>query len=208
MEGKFIVFEGLDGSGKTTQIHHLEQHLRQRGQTVDITAEPTVSALGGIIRDALCDYTHRSSAEIAALFMADRVQHNVNPVWGLQRLLSQGHTVLCDRYYYSSMAYQGALSDWDWVADMNLSCPEIRKPDLCIFLDVDYERSLQRMTEGGRVYLEIYENRESLLRTRRSYYRVFEQLKERDRIVIIDASRSVDAVAQEVAAAVDDLFKE
>lgn len=208
MDGKFIVFEGLDGSGKTTQIHLLEEHLRKNGHTVDVTAEPTVSALGGLIRDALCDFTHRSSGEIAALFMADRVQHNMNPVWGLQKLLDSGRTVLCDRYYYSSMAYQGTVSDWDWVADMNLNSPEIRKPDLCIFLDVDYERSLRRMEEGNRLYLEIYENAESLLATRRSYFRAFEQLKDRDRIVIVDAARSIEEVAADVAAAADALFEE
>ncbi len=206
MEGKFIVMEGLDGSGKTTQLRLLEEHLQKRGQVVDVTAEPTVSALGGMLRDALCDYTHRSSCEIAALFMADRVQHNVNPVWGIQKLLGLGHTVLCDRYYYSSMAYQGSLCDWDWVADMNLNCPEIRKPDLCIFLDVDYARSLERMQSGNRTYLEIYENAESLLKTRQSYFRAFEQLRERDNIVIIDAARSVEEVAAEVMAAADALF--
>ena len=208
MDGKFIVFEGLDGSGKTTQIRMLEQHLQQLGHAVDVTAEPTVSALGGMIRDALCDFTHRSSGEIAALFMADRVQHNVNPVWGIQKLLSQGRTVLCDRYYYSSMAYQGSLSDWDWVADMNLNSPEIRKPDLCIFLDVDYERSLNRMESGNRVYLEIYENAEMLITTRKSYFRAFEQLKGRDNIVIIDATRSIEEVAADIARAADMLFDE
>lgn len=208
MDGKFIVFEGLDGSGKTTQIQLLEQHLQKQGHAVVVTAEPTVSALGGMIRDALCDYTHRSTAEIAALFMADRVQHNVNPVWGIQKLLSQGHTVLCDRYYYSSMAYQGSLSDWDWVADMNLRSPEIRKPDLCIFLDVDYERSLNRMESGNRVYLEIYENSEMLIQTRKSYFRAFEQLKGRDNIVIIDATRSIEEVAADIAGAADRLFDE
>ena len=206
MDGKFIVFEGLDGSGKTTQIRMLEQHLQQLGHAVDVTAEPTVSALGGMIRDALCDFTHRTSGEIAALFMADRVQHNVNPVWGIQKLLAQGRTVLCDRYYYSSMAYQGSLSDWDWVADMNLNSPEIRRPDLCIFLDVDYERSLNRMESGNRVYLEIYENAEMLITTRKSYFRAFEQLRDRDNIVIVDAARSIEEVAADVAEAADALF--
>ncbi len=206
MDGKFIVMEGLDGSGKTTQLRLLEEHLSGKGLIVDVTAEPTVSTLGGMIRDALSGYIRRTDCEIAALFAADRVQHNVNPVWGIEKLLSQGRTVLCDRYYYSSMAYQGTLTDWDWVAGMNLNSPQIRKPDLCIFLDVDYERSMARMNSGNRTYLEIYENPEMLIATRKSYYRAFEQLKDRDNIVIIDAARSIEEVAAAVAKAADTLF--
>ena len=87
--------------------------------------------------------------------MADRVQHNVNPVWGIQKMLASGFDVICDRYYYSSMAYQGTVTDPDWVERINLDCPEIRRPDLCVFLDVDYERCRRRMEEG-RAFLEIY----------------------------------------------------
>ena len=205
MAGKFIVFEGLDGSGKSTQIRCLEQRLREMGRRVDVTAEPTVSALGGLVRDALSGFTPRSGGEIAALFMADRVQHNVNPVWGIQKMLASGFDVICDRYYYSSMAYQGTVTDPDWVERINLECPEIRRPDLCIFLDVDYERCRRRMEEG-RAFLEIYENEASMIATRRRYYAVFEELKERDRIAVIDADRPVEEVAEDVFRAVLPLF--
>lgn len=205
MAGKFIVFEGLDGSGKSTQIRCLEQRLREMGRRVDVTAEPTVSALGGLVRDALSGFTPRSGGEIAALFMADRVQHNVNPVWGIQKMLASGFDVICDRYYYSSMAYQGTVTDPDWVERINLECPEIRRPDLCVFLDVDYERCRRRMEEG-RAFLEIYENEASMIATRRRYYAVFEELKERDRIAVIDAGRPVEEVAEDVFRAVLPLF--
>ena len=205
MAGKFIVFEGLDGSGKSTQIRCLEQRLRDMGRRVDVTAEPTVSALGGLVRDALSGFTPRSGGEIAALFMADRVQHNVNPVWGIQKMLASGFDVICDRYYYSSMAYQGTVTDPDWVERINLDCPEIRRPDLCVFLDVDYERCRRRMEEG-RAFLEIYENEASMIATRRRYYAVCEELKERDRIAVIDADRPVEEVAEDVFRAVLPLF--
>ena len=205
MAGKFIVFEGLDGSGKSTQIRCLEQRLRDMGRRVDVTAEPTISALGGLVRDALSGFTPRSGGEIAALFMADRVQHNVNPVWGIQKMLASGFDVICDRYYYSSMAYQGTVTDPDWVERINLDCPEIRRPDLCVFLDVDYERCRRRMEEG-RAFLEIYENEASMIATRRRYYAGFEELKERDRIAGIDAGRPVEEVAEDVFRAVLPLF--
>lgn len=70
------------------------------GPAVAETAEPTSSTTGGLIRDALCGFTPRTGAEIAALFMADRVAHNVNPVWGIGRMLLEGKDVVCDRYYH------------------------------------------------------------------------------------------------------------
>ena len=96
MNGKFIVIEGLDGSGKTTQLTALAQNLRALGYAVAETAEPTASTTGGLARDALSGFTPRTGAEIAALFMADRVAHNVNPINGIGKLLSEGRVVLCD----------------------------------------------------------------------------------------------------------------
>ena len=197
MEGKFIVFEGLDGSGKSTQIRLLAERLRAMGRSVAVTAEPTSSAIGGLVRDALSGFTPRSGAEIAALFMADRVQHNVNPVWGIRTLLAQGRDVICDRYYYSSLAYQGTVTDPDWVRRMNLDCPEIRRPDLCVFLDVDLERCRQRMA-ADRAFLEIYENEASLAATRQRYYELFRALEGTDTVCVVDAVRPPEEVAEDV----------
>lgn len=201
MNGKFIVIEGLDGSGKTTQLHALAANLRALGRTVAETAEPTTNATGGLIRDALSGFTPRTGAEIAALFMADRVAHNVNPVNGIQKQLADGRDVLCDRYYYSSLAYQGTVTDPEWVYHINIDCPEIRKPDLCIFLDLSDEECLRRM-EQGRSYREIYENENSLLAVRRRYYEIFRRLEHRDSICIIDAARTPEEVAADVLSAV------
>ena len=100
MQAKFIVFEGLDGSGKSTQIRLLEERLTKLGRRVAVTAEPTVSATGGLVRDALCAFTPRTGAEIAALFAADRVAHNTNHVCGIEKMMRDGRDVICDRYYY------------------------------------------------------------------------------------------------------------
>ena len=122
-KGRFIVFEGIDGSGKTTQIRLLAEHLKRAGRKVHITAEPTTSVSGGLLRDALCGARKRSPGELAALFLLDRINHNVCPVNGIEKLTSDGYDVICDRYYYSSLAYQGRQTDYRWVADMNLNCP-------------------------------------------------------------------------------------
>ena len=206
MNGKFIVIEGLDGSGKTTQIRALCRKLRQMGRSVAETAEPTTNATGGLIRDALTGFTPRTGTEIAALFMADRVAHNVNPVNGIGVLLAGGNDVVCDRYYYSSLAYQGIVSDPDWVFHINIDCPEIRKPDLCVFLDLDDEACMRRM-EAGRAYREIYENENTLLAVRKRYFAAFERLRGRDNIVIVNADRTPEEVAEDVFAAVREILE-
>ena len=131
--GRFIVFEGIDGAGKSTQIQLLAERLRGQGRRVYCTAEPTESVSGGMLRDALGGVSKRTTCEMAAMFVLDRIFHNVNPVNGIEKMLADGVDVICDRYYYSSLAYQGSLIDGNWVQDMNLNCPEIRIPDLCIF---------------------------------------------------------------------------
>lgn len=197
--GRFIVFEGLDGSGKSTQIKLLEEKLKLTGRRVYCTAEPTNnSATGGLIRDTLSNNYKRDATELAALFLADRIAHNVNPVWGIKKFLDNGIDVICDRYYYSSFAYQGLGTSLNWIMDMNLNCPEIAKPDLCIFLDVDYKRCKARVDEE-RPHLEIFESDESIMAaTRTQFYEVFKLLNNVEYIQIIDANRSVNAVADEI----------
>ena len=196
-KGRFIVFEGIDGAGKSTQIQLLKESLQAEGRRVYCTAEPTESVSGGLLRDALGGVSKRTTCELAAMFVLDRIFHNVNPVHGIEKMLAEGIDVICDRYYYSSLAYQGSDTDFTWVRDMNLNCPEIRTPDVCIFLDLTPEQSMARI-EGGRVTKEIYETDEKLTRVRNQFYRVFEELKERDRIEIVDASRSIEEIHQEI----------
>ena len=207
MDAKFIVIEGLDGSGKTTQIRLLSKRLKELGRSVAETAEPTAGATGGLIRDALSGFTPRTGTEIAALFMADRVAHNVNPVNGINAMLAQGRDVISDRYYYSSLAYQGVVSDPDWVFHINVDCPEIRKPDLCVFLDLDDEACIRRM-EQGRSYREIYENENTLIAVRRRYFDAFRRLEGRDNIVIVNADRTPEEVAEDIFAAVSAVLDE
>lgn len=195
--GKFIVFEGIDGAGKTTQINLLANYLREQGRSVYCTAEPTETVSGGLLRDALSGATRRTICEMAAMFVFDRINHNVNPVNGIQKMLADGFDVICDRYYYSSLAYQGSGTDPEWVGNMNLNCPEIMRPDVCIFLDLTPEQSMARINRN-RATQEIYENVEKLTQVRNQFYRVFEDLKDRDNIQIVDAYRSVEEIHQSI----------
>ncbi len=203
-DGRFIVFEGIDGAGKTTQIGLLEQYLRGQGRQVWCTAEPTDSVTGGLLRDALSGAVPRTACEMAALFALDRIHHNVRPVCGIGAMLRGGRDVICDRYYYSSMAYQGSETDPDWVRRMNLDCPEIRRPDLCIFLDLTPEQSMERIRRG-RVSQEIYETQERLETVRERFLQVITALRGRDRIEIVNAARPPEAVQADIRALVDRL---
>lgn len=202
--GLFIVFEGIDGAGKTTQIELLKKALSQRGRRVYCTAEPTESVTGGLLREALCGIHKRTAGELAAMFVTDRIFHNVNPVNGIEKMLSDGIDVICDRYYYSSLAYQGSETDYEWVRSMNLNCPEIRRPDLCVFLDLTPEQSMERINKG-RVTQEIYENAERLESVRQKFYAVFESLKERENIAVVNAYATVEQVHQSILGHVDAL---
>ena len=191
--GRFIVFEGIDGAGKTTQIDLLTKYLQSKGRRVYRTAEPTESVSGGLLRDALSGVSKRTACEMAAMFVLDRIFHNVNSVNGIEKMLADGVDVICDRYYYSSLAYQGSETDEKWVRDMNLNCPEIRRPDVCICLDLTPEQSMARI-DCGRVTHEIYETTERLTRVRNQFYRVFEMLKERDNICIVNAAGTIEEI--------------
>ena len=203
--GNFNVVEGIDGAGKTTQISLLTAWLKSRGRAVHTTAEPTNSTIGGIIRDALEGLTEKTACEMTALFVADRIFHNTNPVSGIRNILASGQDVICDRYYYSTLAYQGSMTDYDWVSALNLQCPDILKPDLCVFLDLKPEVSLDRIARNRSV-TEIYENIDTLKKVRDQFFNVFEQLKSRDRICVIDAGGTVEEVSESIIRAVSDLF--
>ncbi|MBQ8396523.1 MAG: dTMP kinase, partial [Oscillospiraceae bacterium] len=155
-KGKFIVIEGLDGSGKGTQIVMLAEYLKANGIQYALTAEPTEHATGGLVRDTLCGLTKRTPAELAGLFLSDRIAHCSNPVYGMKNLLEKGINVICDRYYYSSFAYQGMDTDLEWCMRANMDCPDVLKPDVCIFLDVPPAVCDERISKG-RAAREIYE---------------------------------------------------
>ncbi len=194
----FIVFEGIDGAGKTTQIGLLADKLKQAGLDPVVTAEPTGMETGRAIRRVLSGALQKTPTQVAAMFVQDRIDHNVDPEQGIEGLLSAGKAVICDRYYYSSLAYQGSLTDFDWVMAANCNCPEIRHPDLCIFLDLSPEESMRRITRD-REQVEIYEKAETLTKFRARYMEVFDRLRARgEKIEIIDASGSIEQTASAI----------
>ena len=202
MKNKFIAVEGLDGSGKSTQIKMLASALEKSGEKVYVTAEPTYYETGAYIRRILSESLDKNMYLQGALFLADRLEHITHPEHGIKKYLDEGYTVICDRYYYSSFAYQGTASDMDWVMNINLRCPEILTPDLCIFLDVNPATCKERI-DTGRNSAELYEKSVELMNGIRSnFLDVFSKLEGRENIKIIDANRGLEEIQADIIKAV------
>lgn len=207
--GRLIVFEGLDGTGKSTQIALLAETLRQRGQTVFTDAEPSALPTGRFLRRLLAGEFPSSPWATAALFLADRINQNVAPETGIIPRLQTGATVLLDRYYYSTFAYQGYETDMGWTMDAHFGCPELTRPDLTLFLTMAPEKCVARIQANRRANeMEIYETVEKLTAVSRQFDAVFTALKDRDNIVYIDADGTVEEVRARILAAVDAAFEE
>ena len=204
-KGKFIVFEGIDGSGKTTQAKLLAERLEREGVAVTLTAEPTSLPSGKALREALGGRVKKSECEMAVMFVEDRIAHNIDKESGINSLIDAGITVICDRYYYSTLAYQGHSTDYEWVKSMNLCCPDIRKPDMCIYVDLLPHQSLERISKG-RDSVEIYENEETLTKVRQQFLSVIEDVGKEDNIRIVDGYRTMEEVAYDIYAAVSRIF--
>ena len=174
--GKFIVFEGLDGSGLSTQAGLLKDSMEKEGAAVYLTKEPTAGPIGAMIRLALgrrlifSDADHSDDAIIALLFAADRMDHLSTDV--IPKLEAGVH-VICDRYYLSTFAYQSRSMDLEWLRCLHSRCIQ---PDLTILLDVSPKVSCQRIAEH-RWHVEIYEQEEILQGVRRRYHEIAAQLR-------------------------------
>lgn len=191
----FIVFEGLDGSGTTTQVDRIAQKLRAQKIACLTTFEPSQGPIGVMIRQALRRrlmlpggeaLDHRS---LALLFAADRIDHLravVEPALALEQV------VISDRYVHSSLAYQGATLDQRWVDAINA---QARTADLVIWLDVPVEECLRRMAvRGGE--RELFEAEATLRDVQQRYEQAIHLRPER--VVRVDGTGSEEEVAARI----------
>lgn len=206
-KGKFIVIEGLDGSGKTTQTKILAEKLQAKGINVVNHAEPTGGEYGKMCREVLSGAKKCTKSQLALLFTADRIDHNVNEADGINMHIDKGDTIICDRYYYSTLAYQGVDVGMEWLRSLNLGCEDIRKPDLCIFLDLTPEKSMERIYANRTAdQIEIYETQDYLTSIRKRFYNCLDSLKENENIVVINADGTIEEVAEKIENAVDMIY--
>jgi len=193
----FIAFEGIDGSGKSTQVKLLTEKLIAAGHKVYSTFEPTDSPIGSLIRNIFKGRMAADHKTIAALNVADRLDHLHNQINGLLKKLEEGYTIITDRYYFSSYAYHGVHVDIDWVIAANTLSAATLKPDLNIFIDVDPEVSMQRLN-STRGTIELYETLDNLKQVRAKFLEAFEKLKDEEKIVTINGNQTVAAIAEDI----------
>jgi dTMP kinase len=190
--GLFVVFEGIDGTGKSTQVHLLAEKLRQLGFAVVATREPTDSLFGQKIRELFVDRAAVTREEELALFIADREQH-VKEV--IAPALAAGCVVISDRYYLSTVAYQGANGlDPEYILHRNENFPV---PDMAIILEIDPARGIKRIRDQRQEHPNSFEEETNLQKVAT----IFSEMPQ-DYIERISGSGSIENVHHQVLNAV------
>ena len=195
--GKFIVFEGIDGSGKSTQIQLLTERLKKEGIYCYTTMEPTDSPIGSLIHQIMTGRIKTDNKAIAALFVADRMDHLLNDVNGIVAKISEGTTVISDRYYFSSYAYHSIDMPMDWVIQANELNRNLLQPTVSLFIDVDPDIAIKRIAKN-RVHQELFEKKSRLVRVREKYYEAFKKLEDVENVIIVDGNQSQEVIAEEI----------
>lgn len=205
MSGLFFTFEGVEGCGKSTQIACLEESLRSRGVQVVVTREPGGTPIAETIRKVILDTDHAAMADTTELLLyaAARAQHVAERI---RPALEAGRVVLCDRFADSTTAYQGGgrKIPADLLQDLNRIATQGLAPHRTFLLDLPAEEGLLRIRARGdrdRIEQESLAFHEDV---RRAYLRL--AMAEPSRIQVLDASRSVEACAEEILAGVDELL--
>jgi len=197
MEGKFIVFEGIDKSGKETQAKMLYDYLHKKAIPVIYTEEPTdKNAIGRLVKKWLVGQaTINSGQAITLLYTADRYEHLkkvINPA------LNVGKNVICDRFFYSTIAYESSIFgvDKEWIRSLH---KDMRKPDVVIFIDIDPEISLKRERSTPNDRLEKVE----LLKKVREAYK---EMVNEERFFVVKGDRPKEEVFRDVCLVINRIF--
>ncbi|MBX5483624.1 MAG: dTMP kinase [Myxococcaceae bacterium] len=201
--GAFIVLEGLDGAGTTTQAERLARALGDRGHRVRVTRQPSDGPIGTMVRQALTGRLVLPNGAgpltedtLALLFAADRLDHLAAVI---EPALARGEIVLCDRYVLSSLAYQGSALPPAWVEQINARA---RRPDLTLFLEVDARTAARRRAVRGHD-AELFEADERQRRIARQYRAAIRRRASSERIVRIDGGQPIEAVTAAALAEIE-----
>ncbi|MEM4152572.1 MAG: dTMP kinase [Candidatus Pacearchaeota archaeon] len=196
----FIVFDGIDGNGKTTQVQLLKEYLEKKGFEIFLTSEPSKGEYGQKIENILRrkEAAHLSREKWLELFTLDR-KENVHEIIGA---LKEGKIVICDRYYYSTLAYQLPEETWQSYASKFL------KPNIAFIIDVPAEIALKRLEEKYKITGEkkaFFEKLRILKEVRKKFLLLPNYLN--DNIKIIEGNRTVKAIFEDIKKEIDLLLK-
>lgn len=198
MRGKFITFEGIEGSGKSTQIRRLAAWARRQGFKVHVTREPGGSRIGDKIRDILLQTRFKEMAPVTELLLyaAGRAQHVAQVI---RPLLRRGAIVLCDRFADSTTAYQGGarrLSDRALLALHRIAAGGLT-PDLTILLDLPVHKGFKRIRGRARRKDRLEKEKQDFHQRVRRAYLVLAR-REKRRIKVVDASLAAEKIHQKI----------
>lgn len=188
-QGKFIVFEGLDGSGKTTQAKLLASYFQDSGQDTLLTCEQTKGPIGRLISKALVKEIDLPAQSLQLLFVADRVDHLAKEIIPA---LKSGKMVISDRYFWSTVAYGSLGLNRDWLVNLHRYC---LRPDLVVFIKTSPDTCLDRIEKRGKGK-SIFEAKKKLARVNKTYYWLIERFA--DRSIVVDGNVSPRIIAQNV----------
>ncbi|MCR5723813.1 MAG: dTMP kinase [Treponema sp.] len=201
----FIVFEGIDGAGTSTQLKRLSE--RADSDRFFFTAEPTDLPTGRFLRSMLKGEVVLDPRTASYLFAADRIEH----LWGkdaggnatgIEPIAQSGKIVVSDRYLFSSLAYQSIDCGMELPLSLNKPFP---LPELLFFFDLDPKTALSRVDSRGS--REIYEKEDFLCRVRDAYHKVFNLYKDSGmKIITLDATQTADEVETLIAAEINALY--
>lgn len=198
-KGLFITFEGCDGCGKTTAITNVDRILSDNNIEHILTREPGGSRIAEEIRNIILDKKNveEDCRTEALLYAASRRQHLVEKVLPS---LNEGKLVICDRYLDSSLAYQGYARGIgiDNVMSINAFAIENTMPDLTFFLDLSPEEGMKRISSRTRESDRLDQEKITFHQKVYDGYKIVNEMF-KDRIVVIDASKTKDAIAKEIA---------
>lgn len=189
----FIVFEGLDGAGTTTQMQLLAEACDRQNRSCKATFEPTDKPLGRLVRSILKKQIVTTPLALAMLYAADREDHLHNPIYGLVADLEAGKMVISDRYLYSSLAYQSVECDFDRIAALN----DFPSPEYIFFIDTPIEECIRRINGRG-TDAELFERAEFLSVVKDNYERIFASLEAGVTLVRLDGTRTKEEISQTV----------
>lgn len=178
-----ITFEGIDGSGKSTQTKLLKKYLISKGKKVILTEEPTNGTIGKELQKLMKNKAHTWVEAI--LFSADRAVHAEKTI-----IPNLNKIVICDRYTHSTLAYQTSMGlDKKWIECLNTNAP---KPDITIYLDVKPETAIKRINKRAKQTIK-YEKLETLKKVRNEYLKM-----KSNTFKIINGEKTIKEVHEEI----------